>query len=60
MTNHPVDGDTVGHRVLWNASKKMVGPSRGSKRAELYAGTACRVYRLPAPYTRTSAERLDQ
>lgn len=57
-SNYPVDGETVAYDVLWNAFKKMASPYSYAERAELFAGTARRVYRLPSPYTRTSAIRL--
>jgi predicted TIM-barrel fold metal-dependent hydrolase len=57
-SNYPVDGETVGYGVLWNAFKKMASPYNPTEKADLFAATARRVYRLPAPYTRTSAMRL--
>lgn len=45
-SNYPVDGETVGYGVLWNAFKKMSADYSESERADLFAGTARRVYRL--------------
>ena len=48
-SNFPVDGETVGYAVLWNAFKKASSGYDGSERADLFAGTARRVYRIEAP-----------
>ena len=45
-SNYPVDGETVGYTVLWNAFKKMSMGYSSTERAQLFAGTARRVYRL--------------
>ena len=45
-SNYPVDGETVGYTVLWNAFKKLSSGYSPSERAQLFAGTARRVYRL--------------
>lgn len=45
-SNYPVDGETVGYGVLWNAFKKMSDGYTALERADLFAGTARRVYRL--------------
>jgi predicted TIM-barrel fold metal-dependent hydrolase len=47
-SNYPVDGETVGYAVLWNAFKKLSSDYDRSERADLFAGTARRVYRLAA------------
>ncbi len=47
-SNFPVDADSCSYVTLWNVYKKVsVGYSEG-ERAELFRGTARRVYRLPA------------
>ncbi|MEM9566639.1 MAG: amidohydrolase family protein [Actinomycetota bacterium] len=45
-SNFPVDGETVSYVVLWNAFKKVSSGYSPSERADLFAGTARRVYRL--------------
>ena len=45
-SNYPVDGETTGYTVLWNAFKKVSAPYGPAERAQLLAGTARRVYRL--------------
>jgi len=45
-SNFPVDGETVGYATLWNAFKKMSVSYSASERADLFAGTARRVYQL--------------
>lgn len=45
-SNFPVDGETVDYGVLWNAFKIMSSGYSPSERADLFAGTARRVYRL--------------
>ncbi len=45
-SNFPVDGDTVGYTVLWNAFKKVSLEYSSAERADLFAGTARRVYRI--------------
>ena len=45
-SNYPVDGETCGYGVLWNAFKKVSAGYSVSERADLFAGTARRVYRL--------------
>jgi predicted TIM-barrel fold metal-dependent hydrolase len=45
-SNFPVDGETVSYVTLWNAFKKMSAAYSAAERAELFAGTARRVYRL--------------
>jgi L-fuconolactonase len=48
-SNFPVDRQSVGYRTLWNAFKKMTAAFTPSERADLFAGTARRVYRLTLP-----------
>jgi predicted TIM-barrel fold metal-dependent hydrolase len=49
-SNFPVDGRSCSYVVLWNAFKR-VAQSTGlspSEKADIFAGTARRTYRLPA------------
>ncbi len=48
-SNFPVDGETVGYVPLWNAFKKVSVGYSPAERADLFAGTARRVYRLDHP-----------
>lgn len=45
-SNYPVDGESIGYTVLWNAYKKVSTGYDIEERAALFAGTARRVYRL--------------
>lgn len=45
-SNYPVDGETVGYAVLWNAFKKASAGYEPGERADLFAGTARRFYRI--------------
>lgn len=45
-SNFPVDGATVSYTVLWNAFKKVSADYSVAERADLFAGTARRIYRL--------------
>ncbi|MFT7650120.1 MAG: L-fuconolactonase [Candidatus Poriferisodalaceae bacterium] len=45
-SNYPVDGETCRYGVLWNAFKKVSSGYSATERADLFAGTARRVYRL--------------
>lgn len=45
-SNFPVDGETAGYGVLWNAFKQVSAGYSPAERALLFAGTARRVYRL--------------
>lgn len=45
-SNYPVDGETTSYTVLWNAFKKLTSDLAPEARADLFAGTARRVYRL--------------
>ena len=45
-SNFPVDGETTGYVVLWNVFKKVSQGYDPAERADLFAGTARRVYRL--------------
>ena len=48
-SNYPVDSESCSYLVLWNAFKKISQGYAPAERAELFHGTARRVYRLPAP-----------
>jgi predicted TIM-barrel fold metal-dependent hydrolase len=48
-SNFPVDRQSLSYRTLWNAFKKMTADFSPSERADMFAGTARRVYRLSAP-----------
>ena len=48
-SNFPVDRQSLSYRTLWNAFKKMTTDFGSSERADLFAGTARRVYRLATP-----------
>lgn len=45
-SNFPVDGETCGYGVLWNAFKKASAGYSADERADLFAGTARRIYRI--------------
>ena len=45
-SNFPVDKVSCSYRVLWNAFKKMTADLPAADRAELFSGTASRVYRV--------------
>lgn len=47
-SNFPVDGETVSYAVLWNAFKKLSADYGPGERADLFAGTARRFYRIQA------------
>jgi predicted TIM-barrel fold metal-dependent hydrolase len=48
-SNFPVDRQSLSYRTLWNAFKKMTADFSPSERADMFAGTARRVYRLSVP-----------
>ncbi len=48
-SNFPVDGETTGYVVLWNAFKKLSAEYSSAERADLFAGTARRFYRMDRP-----------
>jgi predicted TIM-barrel fold metal-dependent hydrolase len=48
-SNFPVDRQSLSYRTLWNAFKKMTADFSSTERADMFAGTARRVYRLSAP-----------
>ena len=45
-SNFPVDGETCSYSVLWNAFKKASTSYTSSERADLFAQTARRTYRI--------------
>jgi len=45
-SNFPVDKEAVGTVALWNSFKKLSAGYSPEERADLFAGTAARVYRL--------------
>ncbi len=45
-SNYPVDGESAGYVVIWNAFKKLAAPLSESEKEALLRGTAARVYRL--------------
>jgi L-fuconolactonase len=46
-SNFPPDKCGVSARVLWNAFKRLAADYSAGERADLFAGTAVRAYRLP-------------
>ncbi len=48
-SNFPVDGETTPYVVLWNTFKRASAGYSPDERAELFAGTARRVYRIAEP-----------
>lgn len=45
-SNFPVDKESLGTVELWNSFKKLSAGYSAGERADLFAGTACRVYKL--------------
>jgi predicted TIM-barrel fold metal-dependent hydrolase len=45
-SNYPVDGESAGYVVIWNAFKKLAAPLPEPARDALFRGTAARVYRI--------------
>ena len=45
-SNFPVDKQSCGYGVLWNALKRITQGCSAAEKAALYCGTAARVYRL--------------
>ena len=45
-SNFPVDKQTCGYGVLWNAMKRITQSYSAADKAALYRDTAARVYRL--------------
>ena len=48
-SNFPVDRTGISYPVLWNALKKIAADYDENAQAEMFAGTARRVYGLPQP-----------
>jgi L-fuconolactonase len=48
-SNWPPDKQSCGYAELWNAFKVITASASAGERAELYAGTAARVYRIDVP-----------
>lgn len=45
-SNFPVDRGAAGYSVVWNAFKRLAAAASAHERAQLFHGTATRVYRL--------------
>ena len=45
-SNFPVDKESAGYRVLWNALKRITANHTPTEKLALYRDTAARVYRL--------------
>jgi predicted TIM-barrel fold metal-dependent hydrolase len=45
-SNFPVDKQSCGYGVLWNAFKRITRDYSASEKAWLYHGTAAKAYRL--------------
>jgi predicted TIM-barrel fold metal-dependent hydrolase len=52
-SNFPADKCTCSYPVLWNAFKRLAQACSTDEKTALFAGTAARVYRLPAPAGRS-------
>jgi L-fuconolactonase len=48
-SNFPVDGEATSYLVLWNAFKRLAAGASDAEKADLFHGTASRVYRLNGP-----------
>jgi predicted TIM-barrel fold metal-dependent hydrolase len=46
-SNFPVDKGSFSYAILWNAFKRVAAGASPDEQAQLFAGTAARVYRLP-------------
>ncbi len=49
-SNFPVDKGMYSYRTFWNACKRLSASCTASEKAELFSGTANRVYRLPTTF----------
>ena len=47
-SNFPVDKGSYSYPVFWNACKRLTKSLSSTERADLFAGTAARFYRLDA------------
>jgi predicted TIM-barrel fold metal-dependent hydrolase len=45
-SNFPVDKESTGYCVLWNALKRITANCTPSEKLQMYRDTAARVYRL--------------
>lgn len=45
-SNFPVDKGSYGYQVFWNACKRLARGASASEKADLFAGTAARFYKL--------------
>jgi predicted TIM-barrel fold metal-dependent hydrolase len=45
-SNFPVDKGSYGYAACWNAFKRLAGGATEAEKADLFAGTAMRVYGL--------------
>ena len=45
-SNFPVDKGSYGYGVFWNACKRLAQGASAAEKADLFHGTASRVYRL--------------
>jgi len=45
-SNFPVDKISYSYPVIWNAFKLLAKGASGTEKADLFAGTAARFYRL--------------
>jgi predicted TIM-barrel fold metal-dependent hydrolase len=50
-SNFPVDKGASSYPVLFNAFKRLAGGASASEKADLFAGTASRFYRLGTPHS---------
>jgi predicted TIM-barrel fold metal-dependent hydrolase len=48
-SNFPVDKGSYSYQVYWNACKRYAGNAAASEKADLFAGTAARFYKLSDP-----------
>ncbi len=49
-SNFPVDKGSYAYHVFWNACKRLTSNASASEKADLFAGTAQRFYKLPTPH----------
>jgi len=54
-SNFPVDKACCTYRVLWNAFKRMAAGFSEDEKADLFAGSAVRAYRLPPELARPAS-----
>ncbi|MCB1475792.1 MAG: amidohydrolase family protein [Rhodobiaceae bacterium] len=51
-SNFPVDKSGCSYRVMWNTFKRLAANFSAAEKADLFAGTAARIYRLPEELTK--------